>query len=213
MKTTVRLKHRCVGARLVDPSQVLAPLLAAAKAAPLTPAPSAVHSPDPSAALTEALQAMAYQLADQRDRQWQLVHQLQEASVEIAMAVVSRIWREHQSTLPVRPMVESLVAAVRPHTPAILRLHPQQWATWQQIPDHTLPPELEAMTVVADPQLAPGTCRLEADQWTIESSVTSLLAELRQQLLEELADARLEMEPAESMYRPMPGHAHHRPPA
>ncbi len=164
---------------------------------PPPPAPPPAPAADPQAqaqALQQevhtalvALNAAAAQLAG-----WQAQHlaEMRQAAVELAAALAGRLLRERVRTdqFPLEPMAREVVGRLPVRHGVVVHLNPADLAVLGRNEDRAAADP--GVRFAADPALARGCCRAEAAGATVLSDWEWQLAQLRQELVEGVRDAR-----------------------
>ncbi|MBI3462416.1 MAG: hypothetical protein HY000_05060 [Planctomycetes bacterium] len=203
-ETVLRLHKPLLGVRVAEETAFpLSPLASGAEAsaagAAPPPSPALRGRPQPTKAAPdssfaqerEALERVLSGLADAARRLtgWhdQLLGEVQHATVELALAIASRLIHQKIETgmFPVESLVRAAVKRLGESDAAVVHLHPEDLALLRRrLGDDRLSQEERDVRFVADSCLARGDCRVEADQWSIVSSLECQLADLRELLLE-----------------------------
>lgn len=141
------------------------------------------------AALDERLQEVEH-------RRKESLVEMQQAAVELAISVASRLVHEkiEAGDFAVEELVSQLLKRCEGRGPAVVRLHPADLKLLEQRTQGKPPPWLDqkTYTLTADGSLERGDCRLEAGDFGILAKIELQLSELRQHLLECLDDAQIE---------------------
>lgn len=143
-----------------------------------------------------AFAAIDERIQDIEQRRQQSLAELRQAAVELAVSIASRFIHERIAAgeFAVEKLVEQVLAKCELRQPVEIRLHPadlellERRSQGKRIPwrNH------ESYKLVADGALQRGDCRVEAGELGVLSMIETQLSELRQHLLENLDDARIE---------------------
>jgi flagellar biosynthesis/type III secretory pathway protein FliH len=143
-----------------------------------------------------AFAAIDERIQEIEQRRKQSLTELRQAAVELAVSIASRFIHERISAgeFAVEKLVEHVLAKCELRHPVEIRLHPadlellERRSQGKRIPwrNH------ESYKLVADGTLQRGDCRVEAGEFGVLSMIETQLSELRQHLLENLDDARIE---------------------
>jgi len=160
---------------------------------PPSPAPPAnPHDPQ----IIELLQSMTHTLADLEARRRQSLTDLQQAVVELSVAMASQLtYRIIESgEFAVEKMVEDAVSRLPAAEHVTLRLHPDDLALFHQrlksIPAEAL--DARSLQLTPDPAVGRGGCLAELPEQGILCDIEMLLGDLHTELMEGLSDAQVE---------------------
>lgn len=165
---------------------------------PPLPAATAT-SPGVSAAeltgLTDLLATVAENLQELREQQRRAAAEMQQTTVELAVAAASWLTGVAISAnmFAVDDLIRMALQQLQIDSPVVVHLHPQDHALLQQLltdsPDAAL---LEQVSCVDDPGLARGSCRVACGRRTLISDMDSRLEEIRRLWMENLDAAQVE---------------------
>jgi len=165
------------------------------KAAP----PPAVAAPvvvphDPQ--IVQLLESITQTLADLETRRRESLAELQQAVVELSVAIASQLtYRIIESgEFAVEKMVEDAVSRLPAAEHVTLRLNPEDLVLFHQrlkaIPATAL--DARSLQLTADPSIARGGCLAELPEQGILCDIELLLGDLHTELMEGLSDAQVE---------------------
>jgi len=180
-----------------------APTVAAKPAGPATThAPVPLH-PDPQ--LLQLLENITQTLADLESRRRESTAELQQAVVELSVAIASQLtYRIIESgEFAVEKMVEDVVSRLPVAEHVSLRLNPEDLALFHQrikaIPAESL--DARSLHLIADPAVGRGGCLAELPEQGILCDIELLLGDLHTELMEGLSDAQVERRRAQGADR------------
>lgn len=157
------------------------------------------------------LESIAESVDDLEKRRQDSLAEMQQAAVEIAIAVASHLVFEkvRAEDFAVEELVAGVVSRLNSQSPVTVQLHPEDLAKLERrLAGRTTPwPNPERMRLVADRSIAQGNCQAESDSYAILSKIELQLAEIRQHLLENVEDAQIERRralPADQSLRRFP---------
>ncbi len=182
-------------------------LASAAEAArPAFDATSSAAAHDPAAekealkrdreTLERLLESISESVDDLEKRRQTSLTELQQAAVEIAIAVASRLVFQKilAEDFAVEELVAGIVGRLNTQSPVIVHLHPDDLAKLERhLAGRATPwPNPERLRLIADRTIAQGNCRAESDSHAVMSKIELQLSEIRQHLLENMEDAQVE---------------------
>jgi hypothetical protein len=173
---------------VITPSAELKP----APPAPAAPQPVAPHDPQ----LVQLLASISQTLADLETRRRETLSELQQAVVELSVAIASQLTYRIIETgeFAVENMVEDAVSRLPAAEHVTLRLNPEDLALFHQrlkaIPATAL--DARSLQLSADPAVARGGCLAELPEQGILCDIELLLGDLHTELMEGLSDAQVE---------------------
>jgi hypothetical protein len=175
-------------------STIAAALPATAEpASPPLPSPPVVqHEPQ----IIQLLDSITHTLADLETRRRESLTVLQQAVVELSVAMASQLtYRIIESgEFAVEKMVQDAVSRLPAAEHVTLRLHPDDLALFHQrlkaIPAAAL--DARSLHLTADPAVARGGCLAELPEQGILCDIEMLLGDLHTELMEGLSDAQVE---------------------
>jgi hypothetical protein len=164
------------------------------------PAPAPEPAPPPMPVQDDnwpRIEAAFAAIEDQlQQRRKQSLGELQQAAVELAIAVASRMVHERIAAddFPVEKLVGELLNRCGESGPVDIHLHPTDLELLERRVQGRTPPWTghESYTLIADASLERGDCRVAAGEFGILAKLELQLSELRQHLLESLDDAQVE---------------------
>jgi hypothetical protein len=143
-----------------------------------------------------AFAAIDEQVQEIEQRRQQSLVELRQAAVELAVSIASRFLHERieAGEFAVEELVEQLLAKCEGSKALEIRLHPADVELLERRSQgKTVPWRSHAgYKLVADAALKRGDCRIDAGEFSVLSLIELQLSELRQHLLENLDDARIE---------------------
>jgi hypothetical protein len=158
------------------------------------PAPAPVAQPDPQFA--QLLESISQTLADLETRRRETLSELQQAVVELSVAIASQLTYRIIETgeFAVEKMVEDAVSRLPAAEHVTLRLNPEDLALFHQrlkaIPATAL--DARSLQLSADPAVKRGGCLAELPEQGILCDIELLLGDLHTELMEGLSDAQVE---------------------
>ena len=156
-------------------------------------APSSALERD-RAAMEQVLESITEAVNELEQRRQLSLAELQQAAVELAMAVASRLLFEkvRSDDFAVEELVGHVVDALKAQTPVTVRLHPDDLARlMRRLEGRPTPwPDPSGLRLVADASVAPGDCWAESDTHGILSRMELQLSEIRRHVMESLDDAQ-----------------------
>jgi len=161
---------------------------------PVAPAAPPVAQPDPQFA--QLLESISQTLADLETRRRESLSELQQAVVELSVAIASQLtYRIIESgEFAVEKMVEDAVSRLPAAEHVTLRLNPDDLALFHQrlkaIPATAL--DARSLQLSADPAVKRGGCLAELPEQGILCDIELLLGDLHTELMEGLSDAQVE---------------------
>lgn len=162
------------------------------KPAPPAPPPVATHDPQ----VVQLLESISTTLADLEVRRRETLSELQQAVVELSVAIASQLtYRIIESgEFAVEKMVADAVSRLPAAEHVTLRLNPEDLALFHQrlkaIPATAL--DARSLQLSADPAVARGGCLAELPEQGILCDIELLLGDLHTELMEGLSDAQVE---------------------
>jgi hypothetical protein len=164
---------------------------------PSQPAPPPVppvtqHDPQ----IVQLLESISQTLADLETRRRESLSELQQAVVELSVAIASQLtYRIIESgEFAVEKMVEDAVSRLPAAEHVTLRLNPEDLALFHQrlkaIPATAL--DARSLQLAADPAIKRGGCLAELPEQGILCDIELLLGDLHTELMEGLSDAQVE---------------------
>lgn len=146
--------------------------------------------------LLSGLGSLDDQLQELELRRKQSLVEMQQAAIELALAIASRIVHEtiEADDLALDAMVADILARCDTAQTAVLRLHPLDLALLNGRLEGKPPPwqDFSSFQLIGDAGLQRGECRVDAGDFGILSQIEMQLTEIRQQLLETLDHAQVE---------------------
>ena len=161
---------------------------------PPIPAPPPVNPHDPQ--IIRLLESITHTLADLETRRRESLTELQQAVVELSVAMASQLtYRIIESgEFAVEKMVEDAVSRLPAAEHVTLRLHPDDLALFHQrlkaIPAAAL--DARSLQLTPDPAIGRGGCLAELPEQGILCDIEMLLGDLHTELMEGLSDAQVE---------------------
>lgn len=167
---------------------------------PAPPAPANLWESEIGQALAEdrarieraltALAAKVETLQESRRRDWR---DWQRGAVELAVTLASRLLHDRLTAgdFPVESLVGELLGQVGGVGPVVVHLHPEDLALLQsRFGDRPLTEGQENLTIVPDPALGRGDCRVETGDAVALAQLPVQLEEARRRMLRSLGHAQ-----------------------
>ena len=146
--------------------------------------------------IDQRLMELAEEIHEIELRRSQSLRELQEAAVELAIAIASCIVHRtiERNDFAIEGLVAQMIDRLEPGVSVSIRLHPDDLQLLRKRLDGKPPPSDECGDVqfVADASLSRGDCAAEAGDFGLVSQIESQQSDLRKLLLEELTDAQIE---------------------
>lgn len=164
--------------------------------AELKPAPSAPPAPSHDPQILQLLESISQTLADLETQRRESLSELQQAVVELSVAIASQLTYRIIETgeFAVEKMVEDAVSRLPAAEHVMLRLNPEDLALFHQrlkaIPATAL--DARSLQLSADPAVKRGGCLAELPEQGILCDIELLLGDLHTELMEGLSDAQVE---------------------
>ncbi|MCA9263096.1 MAG: hypothetical protein KDA60_04585 [Planctomycetales bacterium] len=167
------------------------------------PAPSHVTAVNPEALFpqldsetTALLREILNAVKTLNHWQTQMLADLQEVAVEIAVAVAGKLafTKIKQGEFPIEALVREMTEQFSPNQPLTVKLHPNDVKRWQAVQQEAElnPAEMRALKVVADPFLAEGSCRVDGDTYGLASDHAQRVNMVRARLMDGIEHAQAE---------------------
>jgi flagellar assembly protein FliH len=114
-----------------------------------------------------------------------ILHELQLAAIELAHAIAAKLTFEAIETnqFPVENLVHEVMARLDTNLPTVVRLHPDDLAFVQQMPQIGSKDVRESIELVGDASLARGDCKAKAGEVSVVYELKHQIDEIRRQLL------------------------------
>lgn len=196
-ESTIILKRPLAGAKLVEPGSSTTPI-----DPDVTSSRAAEQSAQEREAVHRVIEGLVEAVRALEDRKQQLLGEMQEVAVELAIAVASRLIHEkiEKGQFPVEKLVSSAVEYVGTKRPVKIRLNPQDIELLTaRLGQASLGSERDPLELTGDAALPRGSCLVETDELSIVSQIEPQLIELRRHLLGNLENAEIERR------KPQPG--------
>lgn len=146
--------------------------------------------------VTELLTTIDIRVGELEQMQRQSLGELQEVSIELALAVASHVTHEKISSedFAIEQIVQHVVASLRSDEAVTVRLNPEDLCLLESRLQGQPPPwsACKSVTIVGDGSLPRGDCRADGPDFSVLSRVELQLSEIRQHLLECLEHAQTE---------------------
>jgi flagellar assembly protein FliH len=201
IESTIKIGRPLVGVALIDPTQ---PLPAGSPTrGDLASGPSADRAAQGAtqharmeqerAAIENVVTSLADAAQELEAHRRQLLDEMQQAAVELAVAIASRLVYDkiHASDYPVEALAREAVQRLGAKGPVVVRMHPDDVALLQQ----RLNGQLlcgGVVELVEDSAVPRGDCAAEAGEVSVLSQMELQLDDIRRHLLRSLGDAQVE---------------------
>ena len=146
-------------------------------------------------AIARVLAGMAESAQNFDARKRQLLAEMQQVAVELAVAVAGRLMHQkiEAGEFPIENVVRQVVEQLGAKQSVQVCLHPDDLALLaQRLGDAPLATASADLQLVADAELSRGDCRAQAGELSVLSQLDVQLADLRRQLLGSLGHAEIE---------------------
>jgi flagellar biosynthesis/type III secretory pathway protein FliH len=146
--------------------------------------------------IEQTLAAVVEEVREIERRRQQSLHELRQVAVELAIAIASRILHERigKDEYPVEQLIDNALNQLDFESPLSVALHPKDLELLACRMKGKPPPwaQHSELRLVPDSTLTRGSCRIEGPKHEVLTDSNVLLTEIRQFLLDHLADARTE---------------------
>lgn len=121
-----------------------------------------------------------------RTRQAEYLHAMQRLTMELAVAIASRLLHEQIETgsFPIETLVRQVTQRLEAKQPMAVHLHPADLALLKKRAGGSLFPTNVDVEFIADANMARGDCKAQAGDVTVLANLEEQLADIRQRLLE-----------------------------
>lgn len=137
------------------------------------------------AALVQATEQLRQATKDLQRQTDSLLHEFQQASVELAHAIASKLVFDdvEQDRFPIASLVHEVISRLNTKTETVVRMHPADLALIEQMPTIGDSENEPAVRFVADSNLQRGDCRAKSGEISVIYELRRQIDEIRQQLL------------------------------